>query len=132
MKKILIIEKDVNIADLFEIHLKDLGLSITKAYDGELGLSLATSNQYDLILLDTVLPKIDGIEVCRQIRAKKITTYILIFMAKPEKGDKLFGLKIGADDYLPKPFSIHLFIARIKKILHEIKTSKGNLKNSQA
>jgi two-component system response regulator ArlR len=75
MKNVLVIEDDKNISDLVQIHLKDLGCIVTNAFDGETGLSNALNGTYDLIVLDLMLPKIDGLEICRQIRSKKYTPY---------------------------------------------------------
>ncbi len=132
MKKVLVIEDDVNIVDLLEIHLKDLDCNITRAYDGETGLNLATTGQFDLIILDVMLPKMEGMEVCRQIRAQKNVTPILMLTAKSEEIDKVLGLETGADDYLTKPFSVREFIARVKAIFRRTKLlreSMGDPKN---
>lgn len=127
MKKVLVIEDDINIVDLLEIHLKDLECQITRAHDGELGLHLATSNQYDLIILDVMLPKMEGMEVCRQIRAQKNATPILMLTAKSEEIDKVLGLETGADDYLTKPFSVREFIARVKAIFRRTKLMRESM-----
>lgn len=127
MKKVLVIEDDINIVDLLEIHLKDLDCNITRAHDGELGLSLATSGDFDLIILDVMLPKMEGMEVCRQIRAQKNVTPILMLTAKSEEIDKVLGLETGADDYLTKPFSVREFIARVKAIFRRTKLLKESM-----
>jgi DNA-binding response OmpR family regulator len=124
MKRVLIIEDDSDIAELVSIHLKDLFCEVMHCTDGEEGLSSATKEPLDLIILDIMLPKIDGLEVCRRLRAQEINTPILMLTAKSEEIDKVLGLEIGADDYLTKPFSIREFIARVKAIfrrqsLHE-------------
>ncbi len=116
MKKVLVVEDDINIVDLLEIHLKDLNCQITKAHDGIEGLGHALASQYDLIILDIMLPSLDGLEICRRIRAKEIHTPILMLTAKSEEIDKVLGLETGADDYLTKPFSVREFIARVKAI----------------
>lgn len=116
MKKVLVIEDDVNIVDLLEIHLKDLDCQITKSHDGIEGLGHALAMPFDLIILDLMLPSLDGMEICRRIRAKEIHTPILMLTAKSEEIDKVLGLETGADDYLTKPFSIREFIARVKAI----------------
>jgi len=127
MKKVLVIEDDINIVDLLEIHLKDLECSITRAHDGELGLELATGQQFDLIILDVMLPKMEGMEVCRQIRARKNVTPILMLTAKSEEIDKVLGLETGADDYLTKPFSVREFIARVKAIFRRTKLMRESM-----
>ncbi|MCL4143472.1 UNVERIFIED_CONTAM: hypothetical protein GTU68_032111 [Idotea baltica] len=116
MKKILLVEDDHDIVNLLSIHLNDLGHSLTREFDGWEGLKKALHNVYDLIILDLMLPGMDGMEICRQIRAEKITTPILMLTARSEEIDKVLGLESGADDYLTKPFSIREFIARVKAI----------------
>lgn len=125
MKNILIIEDDPEIIKLLEIHLTDLIYTTAKALDGELGLEMALENDYDLILLDLTLPTMDGVEICKRLRAKK-STPIIMLTAKSEEIDRVLGLEIGADDYITKPFSIRELLARIKAVLRrsEIKVSK--------
>ncbi len=130
MKKVLIIEDDSNIIDLLEIHLKDLNCEVTRALDGKQGLLLAVSNAYDLIVLDIMLPEMDGLEVCREIRMNKVHTPILMLTAKSEEIDKVLGLETGADDYLTKPFSLREFIARVKVIFR--RNNYGNPVAGQA
>jgi DNA-binding response OmpR family regulator len=117
MKNILIIEDDVSIVELVDIHLKDIHCLTTKTYTGKEGLATALKNKYDLIILDIMLPDIEGIEVCKNIRAEKNFTPIMMLTAKSEEIDKIIGLETGADDYLTKPFSIREFLARVKAIL---------------
>ena len=134
MNKVLIIEDDKEIVNLLEIHLKDLSLEVTKAYDGEDGLRMALSDSPDLIILDLMLPKMDGIQVCQKIRAKEISTPILMLTARSEEIDRVLGLEIGADDYMTKPFSIREFIARVKAMFRRtqlIKDSLSDQKESQ-
>jgi len=111
-KKILIVEDEKNIAQLVAYNLTKNGYEYSIAYDGEDGLEKALSGEYDLILLDLMLPKMDGFEVCRNIR-KKLDTPIVIVTARQEEVDKILGLDIGADDYVTKPFSINELMARI-------------------
>lgn len=120
MKKVLVIEDDKSIADLLEIHLKDLNCEVTTNLDGSEGLKTATSEPFDLIVLDLMLPKVDGLEICKEVRRKDIYTPILMLTAKSEEMDKVLGLEVGADDYLTKPFSIREFIARAKAILRRV------------
>jgi len=120
MRKVLIIEDDSEIANLVEIHLKDQNCEVTKREDGKSGLDLAINNFYDLIVLDIMLPELDGFEVCKEIRKKDIHTPILMLTSKSEEMDKVLGLEFGADDYLTKPFSIREFIARVKAILRRV------------
>jgi len=116
MKKILIIEDDPEIIKLLEIHLTDSIYSTSKAMDGGLGLKMALENDYDLILLDLTLPTMDGVEICKTLRANKNTPVIML-TAKSEEIDRVLGLEIGADDYITKPFSIRELLARIKAVL---------------
>jgi len=120
MKNVLIIEDDKEISDLIAIHLNDLQCSITKVYDGLKGFDTAKNNPFDLIILDIMLPGMDGFEVCRQLRKEEIDTPILMLTAKSEEADKILGLEFGADDYLTKPFSIREFIARVKAIFRRV------------
>ena len=127
-KKVLIIEDDVNISELVAIHLRDLDFEIEFAYDGKDGLLKANSNNYQIIILDLMLPLMDGFEVCRRIRQDQNNTPILMLTSKSEEIDKVVGLELGADDYLTKPFSVRELIARIKAILRrsEITSNTSN------
>ena len=116
MKRILIIEDDPEIIKLLELHLSDVSYETTMAMDGDEGLQLALQNDYELILLDLTLPSLDGVEVCRRLRATKNTPLIML-TAKSEEIDRVLGLEIGADDYMTKPFSIRELLARIKAVL---------------
>jgi DNA-binding response OmpR family regulator len=100
MKKILIIEDDENIVELVTIHLKDIHCETTKAHTGTEGLRYALKKAFDLIILDIMLPDIDGTEICRRLRSEKVTTPIMMLTARSEEIDKIVGLEIGADDYL--------------------------------
>ncbi len=129
MKRILIIEDDLEIIKLLEIHLTDFIYNISIATDGEIGLEKALKEDYDLILLDLTLPNMDGIEVCKQLRAKKNTPVIML-TAKSEEIDRVLGLEIGADDYITKPFSIRELLARIKAVLRRTNSKSLVEKNS--
>jgi two-component system alkaline phosphatase synthesis response regulator PhoP len=124
MKKILIIEDDISIVELVAIHLKDINCELAKAHVGTEGLLLATNNKYDMIILDVMLPLMDGVEICKRLRANKIFTPILMLTARSEEIDKIIGLEVGADDYLTKPFSIREFIARVKAMLRRSEIEK--------
>lgn len=112
MKKILIIEDDLNIQGIEKDYLEANSFSVSTAADGETGLKMALSGDFDLILLDIMLPKMDGLEVCRKIRAEKDIP-ILLVSAKKEDLDKIKGLGFGADDYIVKPFSPGELVARV-------------------
>ena len=131
MKKVLVIEDDKSISELLEIHLLDLNCEVTKAADGETGLNKALNEQYDLIVLDLMLPGLDGIEICKEVRRKDIFTPILMLTAKSEEFDKVLGLEVGADDYLTKPFGIREFIARVKAIFRRIEAIHKEIANDK-
>ncbi len=116
MRQVLLVEDDPQIVALLSIHFGDIDCQLTKCLDGAEGLEKALNNTYDLIILDLMLPKMDGMEVCRRIRARNITTPILMLTARSEEIDKVLGLEMGADDYLTKPFSIRELLARVKAI----------------
>jgi len=120
MKKVLVVEDDKSIAELLEIHLKDLNCEISLAPDGQSGLDNALNKQFDLIVLDLMLPKLSGLEICKELRKKDDYTPVLMLTAKSEELDKVLGLEVGADDYLTKPFSIREFIARVKAIFRRV------------
>ncbi len=124
MKKVLVIEDNHSISDLLEIHLNDLDCEVTKIEDGLIGLKKALNNKFDLIVLDIMLPNLDGLEICKEIRKKENYTPILMLTSKSEEIDKVIGLEMGADDYLTKPFSIREFIARVKAIFRRINAIK--------
>lgn len=126
MRRVLLIEDDVHIKDLLEIHLKDLSCDMKTATNGRVGYELARSEPFDLIVLDVNLPEKDGIEICRDLRARNVSTPILMLTARSEEIDKIIGLETGADDYLTKPFSVREFIARVKAIFRRVKMLKNN------
>lgn len=130
MEKILLIEDDPHIGELVSIHLKDLNCEVEISTDGRDGYEKASTGNYNLIVLDIMLPGMNGLEVCRQLRADKVNTHILMLTARSEEIDKVIGLEIGADDYLTKPFSIREFIARVKAILRRVNTT--NIENTSA
>ena len=113
-KRILIIEDEKNIVDILVFNLSREGYDTLEAYDGEAGLQLALEQDPDLILLDLMLPKRNGFDVCRAIREQGRATPILMFTAREEETDKVLGLELGADDYITKPFSMRELLARVK------------------
>lgn len=120
MRQVLIIEDDKDIAELVSIHLQDLGCQVKHSSNGETGLAMASGEAFDLIILDIMLPGMDGLEVCRKLRAQEVITPILMLTAKSEEIDKVLGLEIGADDYLTKPFGVREFVARVKAIFRRL------------
>ena len=115
--KILVIDDEPSIVTLLQYNLNQAGFEVLIAMDGEEGKRLAETEFLDFILLDLMLPKLDGMEVCKQLRQQKIMTPILMLTAKDDALDKILGLELGADDYMVKPFSTREVIARIKAIL---------------
>lgn len=113
-KKILIVEDERNIVDILAFNLAREGYSTLEALDGALGLQLAMEKDPDLILLDLMLPKMDGFEVCRRLREAGKATPIIMLTAREEETDKVLGLELGADDYITKPFSMRELLARVK------------------
>ncbi|GAA5523415.1 response regulator transcription factor [Aliifodinibius salicampi] len=123
-KNILIIEDDEEIIELIEINVEHLDYDLDTAVDGEAGLEKAQNGRYDLIILDLMLPGLDGLEICKRLRSENDNTPILMLTAKSEEFDKVLGLELGADDYLTKPFSIRELLARIKANLRRVEVDK--------
>jgi two-component system response regulator VicR len=113
VKKVLIIEDEKSISDIVKFNLTKEGFETLTAYDGQEGLDLALSSDPDLVLLDVMLPTLDGFEVCRKIREKSAVPIIML-TAKEEEVDKVLGLELGADDYITQPFGLRELIARLK------------------
>jgi len=128
MKRVLIVEDDLEIVHLLQIHLKDLGCEALTETNGPDGLKRALNENFDLIILDVMLPEMDGIELCQKIRAQNIISPIMMVTSRSEEIDKVLGLEVGADDYLTKPFSVREFIARVKAIFRRQKLD--NLEHS--
>ena len=118
--KILIVDDEKPIVDILKYNLEEEGFQVLVAYDGKQALHLAFQEQPDIILLDIMLPLIDGFNVCRQIR-QKMNVPIIMLTAKETEIDKVLGLELGADDYVTKPFSVRELIARIKATLRRVK-----------
>jgi DNA-binding response OmpR family regulator len=119
-RRMLVVEDDLDIAHLVEMHLKDLGAEVTLAHDGNVALELATKKPFDLIILDLMLPGIDGLEICRRLRSRTNYTPILMLTARSADVDRIVGLELGADDYLTKPFNVRELIARVKALLRRV------------
>jgi len=116
-RKILVIEDDKDMAGILLRNLEDAGYEVTTASDGGSGLAMAKADEHDLIILDLMLPEIDGLEVCRQVRGMPSYTPVLMLTCLSSEVDKVVGLEMGADDYMTKPFSLRELLARIKAIL---------------
>jgi len=117
--RILVVEDEKKIADFIKRGLKEEGYAADAAYDGEEGNFLAMTNDYDLIILDLMLPKIDGITLCKKLRQEKISIPIMMLTAKDSVKDKVAGLDSGADDYLVKPFAFEELLARMRALLRK-------------
>ncbi len=120
--RILVVEDEKHIANFIKQGLKEAGYAVDMAYDGEKGYFLAGTEKYDLIVLDIMLPKMDGITVCKNLRKDKVTIPILMLTAKDVVEDKVTGLDAGAEDYLTKPFAFKEFLARIRVLLRRKET----------
>jgi two-component system, OmpR family, alkaline phosphatase synthesis response regulator PhoP len=118
--KVLVVDDEQSIVTLLQYNLEQAGFEVVTAMDGLAGKQLAESMAPDIIVLDLMLPKMDGIEVCKQLRQQKIMTPILMLTAKDDEFDKILGLELGADDYMIKPFSPREVVARVKAILRRI------------
>lgn len=127
MKSVLIIEDMDEIAQIISINIKDLGLKTVHVTDGIKGLNEALTGKYALVILDLMLPKLDGISICSKIRESDPITPILILTAKGDEIDRVLGLELGADDYMTKPFSVRELTARVKALLRRSEvTTKQN------
>lgn len=116
-KTVLIVEDEKNIVDIIRFNLQRTGYNTLEAYDGEAGLAMAREKKPDLILLDVMMPKMMGFDVCRALRAEGDNVPVIILTAREEEEDKILGLEIGADDYITKPFSMRELLARVKAVL---------------
>ncbi|MCU7558344.1 response regulator transcription factor [Macrococcus capreoli] len=116
-QKVLVVDDEQSIVTLLQYNLQQSGFEVVTAYDGEEGLEKIFSEKPDIVLLDLMLPKMDGVEVCKSVRNEKNQVPILMLTAKDDEFDKVLGLELGADDYMTKPFSPREVIARIKAIL---------------
>lgn len=125
--RILVVEDEHKIANSIKKGLEQEAYAVDVAYDGETGFDLASSEDYDLIILDLLLPKLPGIEVCKKLRQENIHTPILMLTALGEIGDKVGGLNSGADDYMVKPFAFEELLARIKALARRPRESKDSI-----
>ena len=136
-RNVLIVEDDIDIANLVKLQLKELNCEVDIAHDGLQGLELFKNNQYSMVILDIMLPEIDGLDVCKAIRNTEFYVPILMLTAKSTELDRVLGLELGADDYLTKPFSLLELVARIKAIFRRVdamqttKEQKGQSEDRQ-
>ncbi len=119
-QRVLIIEDAEDIAKLVQLHLGDLGFEVDIAADGQAGLNQFQATEYDLVILDIMLPGMNGLDVCRALRAQPHYVAILMLTAKSTEMDRVLGLEMGADDYLSKPFSIPELLARVKALFRRV------------
>ncbi|ARK23721.1 DNA-binding response regulator [Sporosarcina sp. P37] len=120
MKKVLVVEDEQSIATLLQYNLEQAGYTVYIARDGNTAVSMTRSEKPDVLLLDIMLPGLDGMDVCKTLRQEKIHTPILMLTAKGDEFDKVLGLELGADDYLTKPFSPREVLARVKALLRRM------------
>ena len=131
-KRILVVEDDRDIAHLLKIHLADIAFEVDVVDNGQDGLNRAGNHQYDLVILDLMLPKMDGLEVCRSLRNQSVHVPVLMLTARSSELDRVLGLELGADDYLTKPFSVKELQARVKAILRRIDLAReGQAKDNE-
>ncbi len=123
-RKILVIEDDRSLSDILLYNLEQNGFQVAREFDGQSGLNSAIADPPEIILLDVMLPVLDGVEVCRRLRANRYTAPCVIVMltAKSEEADQLVGFSVGADDYVVKPFSVRVLLERIRAIRRRLTT----------
>ena len=119
-RNVLIVEDEVDLALVLKRHLLDVSCAVEVAHAGDVGLRLAESRPFDLIILDIMLPVLDGLEVCRRLRARHVQTPVLMLTARASEVDKVLGLEVGADDYMTKPFSVAELVARVRAIFRRM------------
>jgi DNA-binding response OmpR family regulator len=117
---VLVVEDDLDIAELIRVNLSELGISIDHAESGEQGLAMALDKNYDLLLLDVMLPSVNGLDICRDVRAKRPEQAIIMLTSKNSETDRVLGLELGADDYMTKPFSVRELQARVRAQLRKV------------
>jgi two-component system, OmpR family, alkaline phosphatase synthesis response regulator PhoP len=126
-KKVLVVDDEQSIVTLLTYNLEQAGFTVVTANDGEEAIEKVAIEQPAFIILDLMLPKLDGVEVCKQLRQQKVMTPILMLTAKDDEFDKVLGLELGADDYMTKPFSPREVVARVKAILRRTQLSNGEM-----
>ena len=128
MSRILVVEDEPALLRGLQDNLKAESYEVITASDGETGLRLARETKPDLILLDLMMPKMSGYEICQKLRAEGVSTPILILTARGEESDRVLGLDLGADDYVTKPFSVRELMARVRALLRRAQPSSGELR----
>jgi DNA-binding response OmpR family regulator len=132
MKRILVAEDQADIRNLLALNLQGAGYAVTEVADGLAALAQETSQAHDLLILDLMMPGMDGLEVCKSLRAKGNSTPILMLTAKSTELDRVLGLELGADDYLTKPFSLAELLARVKALLRRAELLRNAQQANQA
>lgn len=127
-KRILIVEDDGDIAELLQLHLRDEGYAISHAADGNRGMAMLEQGGWDALILDLMLPGVDGLEICRRARTMTRYTPIIITSARSSEVHRVLGLELGADDYLAKPFSMLELVARVKALFRRQEAMSRNLR----
>lgn len=125
MKKVLIVDDEPSIVTLLTFNLEKEGYHVTSVNDGLVGYELALNESFDFLILDIMLPRLDGMEITKRLRQEKVQTPILLLTAKDDTIDRILGLEIGADDYLTKPFSPREVLARMKAIFRRMEPRQG-------
>lgn len=118
--KVLVVEDDIDIANLIRVNLIELGITTEHEINGQFALRKALDNQYSVMLLDIMLPGMNGLDICRQVREKKPEQAIIMLTAKNSETDRILGLELGADDYMTKPFSVRELQARVRSQLRKV------------
>ena len=130
MKNVLLVEDDPEITKLLQLHYTEPGYQLTATNNGKDGLLKGLSGNFDLIILDLTLPDMDGMEICRQLREKKVSSAILMLTSKSEEIDKVLALELGADDYVTKPFGVRELLARTKALIRRAEQVPQNTPES--
>lgn len=131
MKKVLVVDDEIAIVTLLKYNLEKAGYVVTTQNDGQQAFEQALKEKFDFILLDLMLPHLDGMEITRKLRQEKVTTPIIMITARDEEYDKIIGLELGADDYLTKPFSPREVIARLKAISRRVPEEQAVVATSE-
>lgn len=130
--KVLVVEDDLDIADLIRVNLIELGVDIEHQDNGDLALQQALTGHYDLLILDVMLPGKSGLDICREVRDKKPEQAIIMLTAKNSETDRVLGLELGADDYMTKPFSVRELQARVRSQLRKVHVLRNANQNQQS
>lgn len=126
LQRILVVDDEESIATLLQFNLEQAGYEVVTAMDGVSALELVKNENFDIVLLDLMIPGLDGLDVCKQMRLNKIMTPILMLTAKDDEFDKVLGLELGADDYMTKPFSPREVVARVRAILRRMSHAQNS------